>query len=154
MQIEHIIIFMQENRAYDHVGSLSVSPAACGVPDLSLFSSFILSVRPPPQYYGMHAGVRGFNDRTAIQLPSGLSSFYQPVDQKDLGLYMLPFHTSTMTTSAGEGGDGTTGAVRTGGPGAPPYFLAAGGGGGGGGAGFVRIVGTRTGTGAVSPPPS
>ena len=51
-------------------------------------------------YYGMHAGVRGFNDRTAIQLPSGLSSFYQPVDQGDLAKYMLPFHTDSMTTSA------------------------------------------------------
>lgn len=68
-QIEHIIVFMQENRAYDH-------------------------------YYGTHQGVRGFNDRAAIPLRSGLDSLYQPVDQNDLTKYQLPFHTSTMSTSS------------------------------------------------------
>ena len=46
--IEHIVIFMQENRAFDH-------------------------------YFGTLRGVRGFNDRSAPPLPSGLSPFYQPV---------------------------------------------------------------------------
>eukprot|EP00037_Helgoeca_nana_P022910 m.236138 g.236138 ORF g.236138 m.236138 type:complete len:869 (-) comp26171_c0_seq1:163-2769(-) len=46
--IEHIVVFMQENRAFDH-------------------------------YYGTMKGVRGFNDRTAPNLPtSGLNPFYQP----------------------------------------------------------------------------
>ena len=51
-------------------------------------------------YYGMHQGVRGFNDRTAVQLPSGLPAFYQPVNQNNLSEYMLPFHVDSMTTSA------------------------------------------------------
>ena len=67
--VQHIIIFMQENRAYDH-------------------------------YFGMHQGVRGYNDRTAIQLPSGRSSFYQPTNTSDNTTYMLPFHVDTLTTSA------------------------------------------------------
>ena len=67
--VEHVIVFMQENRAYDH-------------------------------YYGMHQGVRGFNDRAAIQLRSGFNSLVQPTNQNDLSEYMLPFHTNSMTTSA------------------------------------------------------
>ena len=46
-EVEHIVVFMQENRAFDH-------------------------------YYGTLKGVRGYNDRTAPLLPSGLSPFYQP----------------------------------------------------------------------------
>lgn len=46
--VEHIVVFMQENRAFDH-------------------------------YYGSLRGVRGFHDRAAPLLPSGLSPFYQPV---------------------------------------------------------------------------
>ena len=68
-QIEHIVVFMQENRAFDH-------------------------------YYGSHQGVRGFNDRAAIPVRSGLNALYQPVDQSDLTKYQLPFHTSTMSTSS------------------------------------------------------
>ena len=51
-------------------------------------------------YYGTHQGVRGFNDRAAVPLRSGLDSLYQPVDQADLTKYQLPFHTSTMSTSS------------------------------------------------------
>ncbi len=68
-QIQHVIIFMQENRAFDH-------------------------------YYGTLRGVRGWADRSSHPLPSGLNEFYQPVDQKNLSQYMLPFHVDTMTTSA------------------------------------------------------
>jgi phospholipase C len=67
--IEHIIIFMQENRAFDH-------------------------------YFGTLNGVRGFNDRTAVPLRSGLNSFYQPVDQDDLSQYMLPFRVDPTKTNA------------------------------------------------------
>ena len=45
--VKHIVVFMQENRAFDH-------------------------------YYGTLKGTRGFNDRAAPLLPSGLSPFYQP----------------------------------------------------------------------------
>lgn len=68
--VEHVIIFMQENRAFDHYfGSLkgvrgfndrNTQPMASGLPN----------------------------------------SFYQPVDQDDLSQYMLPFHVDTHSTSA------------------------------------------------------
>ena len=44
--------------------------------------------------------MRGFNDRTAILLPSGKDSFHQPVNQSDLTLYQLPFDVNTLNTSA------------------------------------------------------
>jgi len=68
-QIEHVIIFMQENRPFDH-------------------------------YFGKMKGVRGFNDRTAVPLRSGLNAFYQPVDQNNLDEYMLPFRTEANRTNA------------------------------------------------------
>jgi len=68
--IEHVIIFMQENRAFDHYfGSMkgvrgfndrNTQPMASGLPN----------------------------------------SFYQPVDQEDLSQYMLPFHVDSHSTSA------------------------------------------------------
>ena len=68
--VEHVIIFMQENRAFDHYfGSLkgvrgfndrNTQPMASGLPN----------------------------------------SFYQPVDQEDLSQYMLPFHVDAHSTSA------------------------------------------------------
>jgi len=45
--IEHVVIFMQENRSFDH-------------------------------YFGTLRGVRGFSDRSALQLQSGNPVFYQP----------------------------------------------------------------------------
>jgi phospholipase C len=68
-------------------------------------------------YAGMLQGVRGFADRAAHPLPSGMSSFYQPVSS-NLTEYMLPFHVDAMTTSAmcmdapvraGGGGGGSRG---------------------------------------------
>lgn len=67
-KIKHIVIFMQENRAFDH-------------------------------YYGTLKGIRGFNDRTALTLPSGYDSFHQPINA-NLSEYMLPFHVSMTNTSA------------------------------------------------------
>lgn len=66
--IEHIIIFMQENRAFDH-------------------------------YFGTLKGVRGFNDRFANPLASGLNSFFQPVSS-NLHEYQLPWPLDTTSTSA------------------------------------------------------
>ena len=43
--VQHVVIFMQENRAFDH-------------------------------YYGTLEGVRGFDDRAHITLPSGLPVWY------------------------------------------------------------------------------
>jgi len=50
-------------------------------------------------YFGTLAGVRGFDDPTALTLPSGRSVFYQPDAENPLG-YLLPFHLDTRRTSA------------------------------------------------------
>jgi phospholipase C len=68
-QIEHIVIFMQENRPLDH-------------------------------YFGQVPGVRGLHDRAAHPLRTGLPAFYQPVDPLNLTQYLLPYHVSTLNTSA------------------------------------------------------
>jgi phospholipase C len=47
-------------------------------------------------YFGKLRGVRGFNDRMAITLPSGAPVWRQPTSTS----YILPFHMSTSTTSA------------------------------------------------------
>jgi len=50
MDMEHVVLYMQENRPFDH-------------------------------YYGKLRGVRGFNDRAAPLLKSGLPVWYQPVEK-------------------------------------------------------------------------
>ena len=50
-------------------------------------------------YFGTIAGVRGFNDPTAMALPTGKSVFHQP-DEKNADGFMLPFHLDTLKTSA------------------------------------------------------
>jgi phospholipase C len=67
-QIEHVVVFMQENRSFD-------------------------------TYFGTLRGVRGFNDPTAITLPTGKPVWYQP-DPKNPDGYELPFHLDTIGTSA------------------------------------------------------
>lgn len=57
--IEHVVIFMQENRSFDH-------------------------------YYGTLRGVRGFNDPTAITLPTSKPVYYQPSSGNTDG-YVLPY---------------------------------------------------------------
>jgi phospholipase C len=67
--VEHIVIWMQENRPFDF-------------------------------YYGTMKGVRGFSDRAAVKLPSGLPIYYQPINQKNFSEYMLPWHADPSTTSS------------------------------------------------------
>jgi phospholipase C len=67
-QIEHVIVFMQENRSFD-------------------------------TYFGTLRGVRGFDDPTAITLPTGKPVWYQP-DPKNPDGYELPFHLDTINTTA------------------------------------------------------
>jgi phospholipase C len=67
-QIEHVVVFMQENRSFD-------------------------------TYFGALRGVRGFDDPTAITLPSGKPVWYQP-DSKNPDGYELPFHLDTINTTA------------------------------------------------------
>jgi phospholipase C len=50
-------------------------------------------------YFGTMAGVRGFNDATALQLSTGKSVFHQP-DVENPNGYLLPFHLDTRQTSA------------------------------------------------------
>jgi phospholipase C len=44
-------------------------------------------------------GIRGFNDRAAVPLRSGLNAFYQPIDQDNLDDYMLPFRVDPSKTN-------------------------------------------------------
>lgn len=50
-------------------------------------------------YFGTLAGVRGFDDPTAMRLPNGNSVFLQP-DPKNPSGHLLPFHLDTRRTSA------------------------------------------------------
>jgi phospholipase C len=50
-------------------------------------------------YFGTLAGVRGFDDPTALTLSTGRSAFYQPDAENPKG-YLLPFHLDTRSTSA------------------------------------------------------
>lgn len=50
-------------------------------------------------YFGTLAGVRGFDDPHALQLPNAKSVFYQPDAENPKG-YLLPFHLDTRATSA------------------------------------------------------
>jgi phospholipase C len=50
-------------------------------------------------YFGALANVRGFNDPTAMTLPTGKPVFYQP-DKEHPDGYLLPFHLDTRTSSA------------------------------------------------------
>src|SRR5665213_3619798 len=50
-------------------------------------------------YFGTMAGVRGFDDANALQLPNGRSVFHQPDSQNPNG-YLLPFHLDTKKTNA------------------------------------------------------
>jgi phospholipase C len=50
-------------------------------------------------YFGTMAGVRGFDDPTALKLSTGKSVFHQP-DRENPNGYLLPFHLDTQKTSA------------------------------------------------------
>lgn len=50
-------------------------------------------------YFGTLAGVRGFADKDALTLPSGMSVFHQPDTENPDG-YLLPFHLDSLSTNA------------------------------------------------------
>lgn len=50
-------------------------------------------------YFGTLSGVRGFDDRHALRLPTGRSAFYQPYDANPDG-YLLPYHLDSRNTAA------------------------------------------------------
>lgn len=62
--IEHVVIFMQENRAWDHVRTYSC-------PGYDKFKAHSI------QYFGSMAGVRGFNDPNVQVNSDGLSVYHQ-----------------------------------------------------------------------------
>lgn len=61
---------------------------------------FMQENRPFDHYYGTLRGVRGFEDRAAPNLPSGLPPFYQPIDAANLSSYQLPYPLVFEKTSA------------------------------------------------------
>ena len=57
--------------------------------------------RAADHYFGSLNGFRGFNDRAAQLLPSGLPAFAQPSDTRNPGKdYILPFPAWTLNTSS------------------------------------------------------
>jgi phospholipase C len=66
--VEHVVVFMQENRSFDH-------------------------------YFGHLPGVRGYNDRFPVTLPSGKPVWFQP-RKGNPGAVVAPFHLDTKATGA------------------------------------------------------
>jgi phospholipase C len=74
-------------------------PAASSLHDVKHVVLLMQENRSFDHYFGTMAGVRGFDDAAALQLPDGRSVFYQP-DGKNPKGYLLPFHLDTHATSA------------------------------------------------------
>ena len=89
--VEHIVIWMQENRAFDHYyGTTQTSVQFCvhNVRDVGCCSwlccvAFVCFV-------GTLRGVRGFNDPAAPPLPNGKPVWYQPVVHQVRCCVLLP----------------------------------------------------------------
>ena len=66
--IEHVVIFMKENRAWDtvHLSSIISNGFVCGQDDTDVY-----------KYFGTMAGVRGFNDPNVQVNQDGQSVWYQ-----------------------------------------------------------------------------
>lgn len=85
--------------------ALAASPAlvAAAAPsrlnDIDHFIILMQENRSFDHYFGTLRGVRGFDDPSALSLPTGRSVFYQPDSQNADG-YELPFHLDTAQTSA------------------------------------------------------
>ena len=56
-------------------------------------------------YYGTMRGVRGFGDRSSIQLPNGQDVFHQPDSGRSDGKSLLPFHVDTGKVDGQDLGD-------------------------------------------------
>ena len=56
-------------------------------------------------YYGTMSGVRGYADRAALRLPTGLDVFHQPAAARTDGGYLLPFHVDTRKVDGQDLGD-------------------------------------------------
>jgi phospholipase C len=69
------------------------------LPDIQHIVILMQENRSFDHYFGTMPGVRGYQDPTAITLPSGKSVFYQP-DPSHADGYLTPFHYNTRTTAA------------------------------------------------------
>ena len=74
--------------------AVSTGRAATGtIADVKHVVIFMQENRSFDHYFGCLAGVRGFNDATALQMQNGQIDFYQP---NGSSAYVLPYHTSAM----------------------------------------------------------
>lgn len=67
--VKHIVLFMQENRAFDHVSTPREAPGSLG-------SNTDQLTRSHPQYFGTMPGVRGFGDPN-VQINSDNRSVFE-----------------------------------------------------------------------------
>lgn len=74
-------------------------PSSGSIRDIKHVVLLMQENRSFDHYFGTLAGVRGFDDPTAITLSTGRSAFYQP-DVENPNGYLLPFHLDTRTSSA------------------------------------------------------
>ncbi|HEX4119400.1 MAG TPA: alkaline phosphatase family protein [Verrucomicrobiae bacterium] len=79
--------------------ALADPPKRSGLHDIKHVVVLMQENRSFDHYYGTMAGVRGFDDPTALTLPNGKSIFHQPDVEHPDG-YLLPFHLDTRATSA------------------------------------------------------
>ena len=82
----------------DGLGPSPALAAAGSLRDIDHFIILMKENRSFDHYFGTLAGVRGFDDATAMRLPGGRPVFEQD-DEQDRQL-VLPFHLDTKRTSA------------------------------------------------------
>jgi phospholipase C len=76
-----------------------LSPLTCG------FSHVTNLTLAFDHYYGTMRGVRGYGDRAALRLGTGLDVFHQPAPARTDGGYLLPFHVDTRKVDGQDLGD-------------------------------------------------
>jgi phospholipase C len=79
--------------------ALAEPPATASFKDIKHVVLLMQENRSFDHYFGTLAGVRGFNDPTAMTLGTGKSVFYQPDEVSPDG-YLLPFHLDTSVSNA------------------------------------------------------
>jgi phospholipase C len=79
--------------------SLAADRGATSINDIEHIVILMQENRSFDHYYGTMPGVRGFQDPTAITLPTGNPVFYQPDPSHAQG-YLLPWYYDTFATSA------------------------------------------------------
>jgi phospholipase C len=77
----------------------SARPAPAKLSDIDHIVILMQENRSFDHYFGTLSGVRGFDDRNALELPDGRPVFYQP-DPKSRDRFVLPFRLDTFHTGA------------------------------------------------------